>query len=193
MSIKNGETDYKLKRPFNYSDQGQTTQAEYVLLREPSFEHQDEYFQLQKYVTQAQMSMALISQKMGVLDTSDEPDISGQEVQPFHEQVEEIEASLQDAETSISMSIKMSDNVNTSEFVRTFQKIATKKSSRKPIALVDGNLAVSLNKTLWERLHLDDMFGMAVRWCAFFVIAVDAPQNSSSKKPYESASPPKEV
>ena len=108
----------------------------------------------------------------------------GKESVPFHDEVEGMERATKEMEDTLGISIKMSD-VDIVDFVKTFQKIVTKANAKKSIALVNGDPTVPLNKVLWDRLHPDEAFSMAVRWCAFFVTAVDTQSKTKSDQPSE--------
>ena len=189
MGVKEGETRYNLKKGFNYSNDGRTQEAEFIILREPAMEHYNGYFRLSQFITKSQMASAQFAQQMGfekfelqeMMDEQKES-IVGEQVKPLHEQVDEIEETAEDVEEAMIWSLKMSD-IDIVDFIDTFRKMVTKTNAKKHLAFVDGNQTVPLGKVLWDRMHPDEAFYMAVRWCAFFVTAVDTPQKPKSGQP----------
>lgn len=180
MSIKDGEVCYYLQRPFNYHNGSQSVEAEFILLREPGMEHQDGYTKLSQYASQAQIQSAKMVQDMN-LGEMEQPEEIGEEAQKFHEKAEEMESESEEIESALSLSLRLS-NIDNAEFLKTFEKICLKKGAKRPLALVDGLQTVPLNKVLWDRLHPEEAFLIAIKWCVFFVTAVDIPKKNSSDK-----------
>lgn len=191
MSIKDGEVRYYLQMPLKYSDSGQSTEAEFILLREPGMEHQDGYTKLSQYVTKAQISSAKIVQDMNLGESGPTEEV-GEEPKKFHEQVDEMESESEEIEDAMALSLRLSD-INNAEFLKTFEKICIKKGAKKPLALVDGLQTVPLNKVLWDRLHPEEAFRIAIKWCVFFVTAVDIRNKNKSGKQSELDMPVKAV
>lgn len=180
MSIKDGEVCYYLQRSLKYSNNGQSTEAEFILLREPGMEHQDGYTKLSQYVSRAQISSAKIVQDMN-LEEATQPEEVGEELKKFHEQAEEMESESEEIEEALTLSLRLSD-IDNAEFLKTFEKICLKKGAKRPLALVDGLQTVPLNKALWDRLHPEEAFCIAIKWCVFFVTAADIRNKNKSGK-----------
>ncbi len=191
MGIREGEIDYTLKRSFKYSKAGQTVEARVILLREPGMEHSSGYYKLTEFVSQSQIKSAAIAKDLKLNSDTDINDI-GEQSASLHNQVDELENENAAMEEMISVALKLS-GIDIAQFVKTFQKIAVKVGAAKPIALVDGDQTVPLTNNLWNKLHVDDAFEMAVRWCSFFVTAVDIVPKNKSEAPPESLTPVQEV
>lgn len=185
MGIKEGEVKYYLKKPFKYANQGQTTEASHILLREPGMEHQNGYYKLTQFITKAQMQAAGQARKFGFGSQEEIEDIVGEEAVPLNKQTEEIENESREIEEFMSMAVKMAD-IDIVEFMKTFQKIAIKPGARKSIALVDGNPTIPLTQTMLDKMHPDEAFDLAIKYCSFFVTAVDTPLTAKSEQPQES-------
>lgn len=184
MSIKDGEVRYFLQKSLKYSNSGQSEDAEFILLREPGMEHQDGYTKLSQYVSKAQIFSAKMVQDMNLSESEPSEEI-GEEPKKFHEQADEMESESEEIEDALSLSLRLSD-IDNAEFLKTFEKICLKKGAKRPLALVDGLQTVPLNKVLWDRLHPEEAFRIAVKWCVFFVTAVDIQRKNRSDKQLES-------
>lgn len=190
MGIEDGSTKFYLTKSFLYSLKGTSgqKQAKFIELREPGFEHQNEYFKLSQMVSKAFFSM---TRQKDIVDNISES-VIGEEIKPFHEDTENIEKDSQDMESSLSMAINLSD-IDVVLFIKTFQKMAMKKGVFKSIALIDGNLTKPLTDELLSRMGLDDIFSMAIKYCCFFVTSLITEMEDSSEKQPESVVQVKEV
>lgn len=164
MGVREGTTDYYLQKKFNYSHKGAQQEATFITLREPTSEHQDGYWVLQKFVTQANFSAMRMINEMN----EEKELVAGTEVRRFHDAVDDIE---QESSTNDDMykMILLAGNVDIEKFMKTFKKMVSTKA-RKPLALIDGEESVPLNSTLMEKMHPDDLLNLAVRWCGFFIM-----------------------
>lgn len=50
MTIENGEMDYTLKRPIQFSDNGASTDGRLLVLREPTMQHAKHYMKLKQMI-----------------------------------------------------------------------------------------------------------------------------------------------
>jgi len=192
MGIREGETKYILERPFKYSNGGQTQEANHILLREPGMEHQRGYYKLTQYITKSQMQAAKMFQEMGGVDSEDLLNNVGEEQTTLIDQADGLENESEETEGMISMSIKMSD-IDIIDFMTTFEKMVTKIGAKRPLAIVDSNPTNPLTKVLYEKLHPDEAFGLAVKFCSFFVTAVDIQPKTKSDQELEQDLLQKEV
>ena len=179
MGIREGTTDYHLKKPFSYKNPNSTQpmDATYITLREPTADHQEGFWIMRQYIRRAEVSaMKLLS----VVQDNSVTEIIGQETEKLHDVVDRIDAEQDESRNDEGFStIILSGDVDIIKFMATFKKMVTSKA-RKALAIVDGEDAVPLNAALMSKMHPDDLLGLAIRWCGFFIMSEDIGAQTSS-------------
>ena len=181
MSIRTGTTDYYLKRPFPYKNPASTKpiDATFITLREPTADHQEGFWIMRQYIRRAEVSaMKLLS----VVQDSSVSEIIGSQTEKFHNTVDRIEEedSADESKNDEGFStIILAGEVDIVKFMNTFKKMVT-TNARKSLALVDGEESVPLNAALMGKMNPDDLLGLAIRWCAFFIMSEDTGAQTSS-------------
>ena len=169
MGIKDGETIYKLQRSFKYSLGRETKDASYLTLYEVGSEHFSEFLKLEQMATRAQISLVKYFDKFKAEDIEEQVSIVEEKAKTIREHSDEIEKDLESADKDIAQILKMSDEVDTFEIVKTFKKMVLKQN-HKVICVVDGIDSVPMTSALWEKMHPTDMLNVACKYISFFVM-----------------------
>lgn len=181
--IEDGTTEYRIQRPFKYSHKGASLEAEFCELFEPGMEHAKYYLKLKQMVVRAQLEAAKVAKELGFSE-GDEMGMAGEEVQPMHDQTDEIESQAEEMEGLLLTTLQMSEKVDISQFVEIFSKMCF-ANSKKNICMVDGK--EKMTEVLFNRMHPEDAFSLAVRWASFFVTALIENVATTSRQPSTSA------
>ena len=175
MGIKEGSFEFRLSKPLEYSMGGNRAEAEMVQLFEPTMEHSQYYLKLKQLLTRSQMDLAKQIENLDELRDS-----LGQQVKPFHEDVDKLESENDQMFEAFDAALNASESVDVSMFQKQFEKMIL-KPAKKPIAKVDGR--VVMTSVLWSNLHPDDAWNMAVRWCVFFAMpSLEGTKKSSEQQ-----------
>lgn len=188
MSIQDGTTNYTLQRSIEYGSKDGFLDAEFIELREPSMEHVTESVKLKQIVSRVQMD--LLAKRDKFLEIADGVPEVGEIVKDFSENADSMEDEADDEAAFLEMTLLSSETVDASEFLAIFQKMACKTLQRS-VCVIDGK--EKMTPGLWAKLHPDDAFGMAIKWCAFFVTALDGAAKNTSKPQSESVQEVKAV
>jgi hypothetical protein len=181
--IEDGTTEYRLQRPFKYSHKGASLEAEFCELFEPGMEHVKYYLKLKQMIVRAQLEASKTIRSLGY-SGDEELGTAGEELKPLHEDVDEIEKQAAEGEAALAIVLQMSESVDICTFVRAFSKLCFAKS-KKNICMVDGN--EKMTEALFDRMHPEEAFNLAVRWCNFFVTALAGQEENGSRQPSKSA------
>ena len=184
MGIREGNTEYSLKRELPYTFKGQSEKATIIELREPGMEHTKYYLRLRQMVTQSQMSLAKQADNI-----KQAQEAIGEVVKPLKDNVEELEKQAEADGDGIALAIMASD-VDISAWISAFEKMAC-SHARQSICMVDSK--TPMTKALWANVHPDDAFDMSVRWISFFGMPSEEGEKTTSCQPLESHTEPVEV
>ena len=182
MSIKSGTTEYPLIHPFSYSYKGSSTNASIIVLQEPAIEHIKYYSRLKQMIIRSQMELAKSADEINKMRES-----VGEVVVDFADKSDKYEQSIEDMHGAIEMCIMAAETVDAAVFLSTFEKMAC-SHVKKSIAMIDGKTVMT--SALWDRLHPDDVMGMAFRWCSFFAMPSAEGTKTTSGQPSESHTEP---
>ena len=131
-------------------------------LHEPGMAHVKFYTRLKQMLTQAQLDIEKDHDQIN--------DIAGKEVKSISEAKDDTEKELQGFATGFGFIINASHSVDAAQFLSTFEKMVLMplEGQARPICRVSDS--VIMTRPLWDKLHPDDAFAMATRWCAFFAM-----------------------
>lgn len=155
MQVKKEPMRFQLKHSVTYNRDGAAnTEATFLELYEYSGKNRKEYLKLKSMVTKAMMSMSIYAQKMRELKNGLDKDIGEEEGDP--------------STSFLSMAIDLANNVDGEEFVDTFGNMILCKAN--PLCKIDG--VVTMQDGIWQDMHADDQFDLAVAYCSFFGIGL---------------------
>jgi len=172
--VVNGVTIYELQDKLEYTERGETKQAESLLLVEPCNSSYNETLRLSQLIRQAnaQGLRAFFGDNWQDKINGDE-DKSGEEVLPFHlqKQPEEKEISEQVQATT---EFVMTSNINPSEFINVGKKLLTNRYSgtgNRRLCTVDDDSKTALTGAMFDEMNITDKINLIVRYCVFFAIS----------------------
>lgn len=168
--IHEGTTDFFSDHEVPYSCKGVTKETTSFVLREPSMEHAKYYMPIKQLVMKAFMAL-------GEKHKNNKEDLSGEEVKAIEDDHEE---KSNEAAESLAAIFLISDVVDVSNFMDTFRAMAC-MASNKPIVMLDGEQRMT--DAIWNNMHPDDGWKMAIRWTSFFAMPLADDQKKSSSKP----------
>jgi len=185
LGIQDGTTDFPLSRDLNFSVNGATESTRRLVLREPGMEHVKFYLRLKQMLTRSQLEIAKQASEFNQIK-----DAVGDVVKPLEDSVEDLESQVEDTHEMFSLALQASETVDIGQFIGTFEKMVCTKA-KKSVVLVDDR--VPLTSALWNSLHPEDAFNVAIRWCSFFGTPSPGGQKTISARPSESHTEPMAV
>ena len=163
MSHIDGTMEYRLKKPVQYSKDGQFVDAEYLEFSEYSGPHRKEYFKLRQFITSVVLTVEKAAEGRSKKDVAAEPQ------KPIADQTEdEHSVSADDLAAVVGLGFQMDSSVDTEAFVETFRSMVC--NAKKPLCKLDG--VTNIRPETWDGMHPDDQFDAAVKYCCFFGIGL---------------------
>jgi len=179
MSIIEGRTEYKLKKPFVFAGKetkGKEIKCEFIELLEPTSVHTRQTLRLRQMAFKAMMDMASFAkqtadkeelekhaQKESVLDKKEIADLDKKDEEEYQTETEkQVDFAL--------VTMQQSDRIDLFEFVDTFREMACLRTDT-PIAKCNG--IEPMKDGIWEKVSIDDALGMSVWWVNFFATPSD--------------------
>ena len=133
MGIKSGDFTFKLRKPLKYKFDGDSHEADHVVLKEPGMEHLKFYLRLKQMLMRAQLELAGKASQL--------EEVAGEVSKPFKDQVDEIESQTEDVYQMYSVCIQRAESVDIGQFIGTFEKMVC-LVARKGICMIDGRLSM---------------------------------------------------
>lgn len=168
--IHDGTTEFFSDHEVAYSCKGVEKFTKAFVLREPGMDHYKFYMRIKQMFMQA-------FKEIGDKRKDDAQDISGEEVSAIEEDHEQNSEEFAEV---LGVLLLSSEKVDAAEFMDCFRAMACMRAS-KPVVMLDGEQAMT--DAIWQNLHPDDGYQMAIRWAAFFAMPSADVQKKSSNKP----------
>lgn len=168
MSIEIGTTDYELIVPFDYHSikAGGSTPAAFITLRGPEFAHSKNAYRI------GQMCSNLLNEGpkkfAEYADSEEVQTAAGEEINKIKQMENKHESVSAVIEDMLRAYLMVSDAIDVYDFVNEFVEMLNVKNCKRNIAMIDGEVA--LKKTHVERMDLEDILSLALRWASFFGI-----------------------
>ncbi len=166
MTHIDGTMEFKLRKPFKYSINGEFEDAKFLQLNEPTGKHNKNMRRLSAMVNS--VILAVGAQRRDAAPVAAQPTPIKKAFSELGE--DEHMQSSEDLAEMLAASFSMVGDVDMQEdFVEEFRK-AVVRECENPICLVMGHDKAPFLQFYWENLHYKDQVDLAVKYAAFFGI-----------------------
>jgi len=173
MGIQTGEVRYDLMNKVSYHDKDRgEVQAEFIILREPSYHHLKSALRIQQTVTRLIIDM----QESDSIKTLQ----GGESLKTLHSDINDAENSSEALAEMLDIAFLMSEIIDIGDFVEDWVKMAVNSSAKKGLCMLDGKYR--LTQVHIENMDPNDILKMATKWAAFFGMPIALQKNESDEQ-----------